>query len=597
MPSSLRRNSFVSFLSTSSREGSRRNSIDERRFSFSSKRSQSTQASSTEDTRTSSGPPRLPSFRWRSRSSSKVGTDYEKDFLAFAYKLESSLADRSGTTTREASRDRSNMRQVDVTQNTQSDTRSSSKGPPIKAKSQTGSPLGTASRGQSVEQLDRDAQNSISNGQHKPGDSQITDLKVPPLKPRHKRTDSPSVSRDSLHDKYVQATPPKERPVQANSKQKRYPISPSHDGSSYVHKQRMYQQQMSIAGFHDQQAVQLANEAPVSEVESVKNDQDSERGRLLGFRRRARANEDENLKLPRIPFGNRRDSTGSSTSPSRSRTRLEDERSPLSTIEANARNGLGLNPPSPLNSAHPSPRLKLDRVTTPSPKSETRSTRQEPANSLPRPVMAKASTEPVLSSATPPSVHPQSKSTPSPDMIRNSSITRPRSNPQLQTNPTTAPPNLDFLPQLKHQPFTKSPRRQSSPAPSAKPPDLALMPKSPLRSSPPMSPSRHPPSPLASTTTLDPSPGKSSPTGLDAKPIAKMFVICCQCNFWHDLPSKLYEAMALPVSVSGRGGSSVKGAAAGRLDTAIKCPWCQHGMTTSCCEGWTGVVYLHRQHH
>ena len=34
-----------------------------------------------------------------------------------------------------------------------------------------------------------------------------------------------------------------------------------------------------------------------------------------------------------------------------------------------------------------------------------------------------------------------------------------------------------------------------------------------------------------------------------------------------------------------------------QLDTAVKCPWCEHGMTTWCCQGWTAVVYLHQRHH
>lgn len=38
------------------------------------------------------------------------------------------------------------------------------------------------------------------------------------------------------------------------------PQRSSYDGSSYVHKQRMYQQQRSIAGFEDEQAVKDAND-------------------------------------------------------------------------------------------------------------------------------------------------------------------------------------------------------------------------------------------------------------------------------------------------------------------------------------------------
>ena len=218
-------------------------------------------------------------------------------------------------------------------------------------------------------------------------------------------------------------------------------------------------------------------------------------------------------------------------------------------------------------------------------------------------------------------------------IVRKTSITRPRSNPQLQiqTTSTNPIPSLDFLPQLKHQPLVKFPKRSStqesaepsptklkisvptSPAstayssPLATPPDLSLMPRSPLR---------QPNTFNRSTPSVIPFHSGKGPLGegLDAKPIAKLFVICCKCKFWHDLPSKLYEAMALPKELhrsdegsgkTGKGGHGAKGivGAAGvgkgkaTLETAVKCPWCEHAMTTWCCAGWTTVVYMHERHH
>ena len=78
------------------------------------------------------------------------------------------------------------------------------------------------------------------------------------------------------------------------------------------------------------------------------------------------------------------------------------------------------------------------------------------------------------------------------------------------------------------------------------------------------------------------------------KPVAKMFVICCKCKFWHDLPSKVYEAMAMPRRILE---NEVEGAMEGEVDTVVRCPWCEHGMSTQCCAGWTTVVYLHERHH
>ena len=222
-------------------------------------------------------------------------------------------------------------------------------------------------------------------------------------------------------------------------------------------------------------------------------------------------------------------------------------------------------------------------------------------------------------------------------IVRKTSITRSRSNPQLQTTTATdSLPSLDFLPQLKHQPLVKSSRRSSGqqqsadpttsvrfqiPTPAStlstayksplapSPPDLALMPRSPLR----IPSNFHPPSFNRSSTSVSPfAPGKGATIdGLDAKPIAKLFVICCKCKFWHDLPSKLYEAMALPKELHKRDDGQIPGAgkkksplsngkakvAEARLETAVKCPWCEHAMTTWCCAGWTTVVYLHERHH
>ena len=213
-------------------------------------------------------------------------------------------------------------------------------------------------------------------------------------------------------------------------------------------------------------------------------------------------------------------------------------------------------------------------------------------------------------------------------IIRKTSITRPRSNPQLKTQPSAADssPSVDFLPQLKHQPLVKAAKRSStqqsaepsptksrisnpstSPSnayknPPVSPPDLALMPRSPLRQANRSAPS---------VTPFSQGKGLLA-EGLDAKPIAKLFVICCKCKFWHDLPSKLYEAMALPKELhrqknsSDKNGKGVNGRLVNgvgnskgtlTLETAVKCPWCEHAMTTWCCAGWTTVVYLHERHH
>lgn len=237
-------------------------------------------------------------------------------------------------------------------------------------------------------------------------------------------------------------------------------------------------------------------------------------------------------------------------------------------------------------------------------------------------------------------------------LVHKTSIKRPRSNPMLQTftQPPSSLPSLDFLPELKHQPLVK-PKRTSPVIPhfpsspekapfSSKPPPLTIssplaqsesrsisptrakelhvLPRSPLRLE-----SHHPlpegsvlqPGLSSRRRTMGPAISSSRPVtmgplsfgrggaaeSLEAKPVAKLFVICCKCKFWHDLPSRLYELMALPQKLSRsdspEGAGALEKTNQATLDTMVKCPWCDHYMTTWCCAGWTTVVYLHERHH
>lgn len=237
-------------------------------------------------------------------------------------------------------------------------------------------------------------------------------------------------------------------------------------------------------------------------------------------------------------------------------------------------------------------------------------------------------------------------------LVHKTSLKRPRSNPMLQTftQPSSPLPSLDFLPELKHQALVK-PKRTSPIIPhfpgspdkapfNSKPPSLIIssplaqsdprstsptkakelnvMPRSPLRLE-----SHHPPPEgsllrpglnsrrrtmgpaITSNRPATMGPLSFGPGGtaesLEAKPVAKLFVICCKCKFWHDLPSRLYELMALPQKLSRRddteGAGALEKTNQATLDTMVKCPWCEHYMTTWCCAGWTTVVYLHERHH
>lgn len=136
--------------------------------------------------------------------------------------------------------------------------------------------------------------------------------------------------------------------------------------------------------------------------------------------------------------------------------------------------------------------------------------------------------------------------------------------------------------------------------------------------------------------------------------LAKLFVICCHCQYWHDLPSEIYAKLACPERIPpesrltrnfsrrhsiGRrtsfkksvfGGRSpatsarrltmgnqgshssnemqlVSGAAgaadqigidsAAAQSVSLACCWCGHGMNRSCCQGWTTLVQMRERHH
>lgn len=81
--------------------------------------------------------------------------------------------------------------------------------------------------------------------------------------------------------------------------------------------------------------------------------------------------------------------------------------------------------------------------------------------------------------------------------------------------------------------------------------------------------------------------------GNRAEPLAKMLVECCNCHFFHDMPSRVYECMAKPDSVVEDKSLGVSAA----ISTMVRCPWCAHGMTTECCSGYAAVVYLKEKLH
>ncbi|KAL4930564.1 uncharacterized protein BDV17DRAFT_289789 [Aspergillus undulatus] len=129
---------------------------------------------------------------------------------------------------------------------------------------------------------------------------------------------------------------------------------------------------------------------------------------------------------------------------------------------------------------------------------------------------------------------------------------------------------------------------------------------------------------------------KTRQTGRDQL-VAKLFVICCRCKFWHDMPSEVYASLTISDPLSAALDQELvaweHNALSDRLtatttdahhlhDSAkrpakydsqqkslrtrvttdlpsgpVKCCWCDHSMSKQCCQGWTTVVQMRQRHH
>ncbi|KAJ6442606.1 Ig group 2 domain-containingprotein [Purpureocillium lavendulum] len=97
------------------------------------------------------------------------------------------------------------------------------------------------------------------------------------------------------------------------------------------------------------------------------------------------------------------------------------------------------------------------------------------------------------------------------------------------------------------------------------------------------------------TTTTRSLARHSTPSLLPgAEPVAKFFVECCGCKYYHDMPSNLYEAMADPGTVLAQRDTL---GYAGSISVQVKCPWCKHEMSTKCCAGLAAMVYVTERLH
>ncbi|OAA80931.1 hypothetical protein LEL_00476 [Akanthomyces lecanii RCEF 1005] len=89
-------------------------------------------------------------------------------------------------------------------------------------------------------------------------------------------------------------------------------------------------------------------------------------------------------------------------------------------------------------------------------------------------------------------------------------------------------------------------------------------------------------------------PKAQPPKRTNGDTVAKVFVECCGCKYYHDMPSKLYDAMVNPNVVLS---PSDRSDFAGAISMTVKCPWCKHAMSTSCCAGLAAMVYVKERLH
>ncbi|QPG95168.1 hypothetical protein C2857_007760 [Epichloe festucae Fl1] len=99
------------------------------------------------------------------------------------------------------------------------------------------------------------------------------------------------------------------------------------------------------------------------------------------------------------------------------------------------------------------------------------------------------------------------------------------------------------------------------------------------------------PAPEVPDTVGRPLCHKSTPrlATTDRDPIAKTFVECCSCKYYHDMPRNLYQAMSNPEGVLS---SADKCGFVGALSMTVRCSWCKHEMSVRCCAALSTMVYI-----
>ena len=152
------------------------------------------------------------------------------------------------------------------------------------------------------------------------------------------------------------------------------------------------------------------------------------------------------------------------------------------------------------------------------------------------------------------------------------------------TVPSTARPSSGTPVSILKQPLRSTPElsqiASSSTAASRSQHTLSALPK-------------HMQMQVGSSSSGRPSTMGAGPPEARSAPFGKVLVQCCNCEFYHDMPSKVYECIAKPDAVIEDRVLGISGA----ITTMVKCPWCQHNMTRRCCPAYTAIIYLKERYH
>ena len=100
----------------------------------------------------------------------------------------------------------------------------------------------------------------------------------------------------------------------------------------------------------------------------------------------------------------------------------------------------------------------------------------------------------------------------------------------------------------------------------------------------------------ASTATIGQKHTMSDTRMCSREPLAKVFIECCGCHYFHDLPSRLYTRMSdsdRVVEAQKSSGVIVHGV----VVKSVQCPWCGHEMTRRCCAGYAASIRFEERLH